>query len=227
MMLSTLRSTTLGNKYKLPQQTAGNGKDGKRLKVTALNTKIITDPGTIETELKSFHCSCRSRKGEHINCVLNQVCGPGEVDRVAAAVKLVVKQRESIKLYQEKEMDNFLQEQFRRCIASTVWKKNSDGNDTEEISNYSMCYTIDEVKVCREIFAYTYQISTHRLKVISEVLKASKYGRVSSTKIRAWTDATIHDFTWSETEQLLAENLFWKHGKGKECYSILLNYQLK
>ena len=126
----------------------------------------------------------------------------------------------------------------RRCQGLTVWREKHNLNDfvleifrasiskaqeTSDGLKYVMDYRIDERKypVCRTAFAKAYGISKHKLDQASERLKevtkacCHKPFKVSH---RPFTDATVHELNYVETERIFSKNTCASVGKAFKIF---------
>lgn len=218
------QTNTLGNRHKFRQQKVAAFTNPANSMWSIECSKIEADADAIKNTVETFRCECGTRRGTFNNCLLKAFCVPGanSIDESssqvnwAGAVALVKQQRDLIRVMHSLEFDQFLQEEFRKCIQKAVYRKNADGSESNEIDYYAMNYNVNGIVLCRQLFAFIFSTTVTRLRSISEALKLSANRRVFSTKIRSYTDRTIHDFTWAETEQLLKKNLGWVTGKDED-----------
>jgi hypothetical protein len=155
---------------------------------------------SIMNDLSSLHNCCG--KCYENGCVLHHFTG-GDANSVdyTAAIGYVKECRAKLRNKNAAEVDQFVLALFKQCITKTV--VDSAGKTT-----YVMQYMLPgEYKVCKVAFAKVYGISVYHLEKCSAATKRSLDGNCTSSKVRAWTDGKIHNFTYRESEDLLRENL--------------------
>jgi hypothetical protein len=96
------------------------------------------------------------------------------------------------------QFDNFIQEKWRSCFLR--WE--GDGKK-QAVMNWHFEGHI----LCRESFGQIFGISKYKLDLCSSTLKNAPTNRVTSLNVREYKDDHIHELTYSETEQLIKDNL--------------------
>lgn len=188
---------SIGNSKKFPQQQSKNtSKNPNSFCFQVKDAEVLSQINTL------FHCCAR---GGELGCIASHFLAINSTKKLEidynAAVRKVLECREisSANRKTKDELDKFVQEAFRRCIQKEI--KAKDGS-----VHFSMRYSLEGgIQVCKKAFAVAYGITVKHLERCSKAVKLSATRRVSAISLRSYADATIHDFTYRETEDLFYE----------------------
>jgi hypothetical protein len=184
---------SVGNSAKFPQQVKKTAEQG-------FVSKSYSQPDIIN-DLSGLHQCCPAGVGA--KRILNhfKANGDGLID-YTAALACISLCRENVRLKNRDELDTFMLRRFRECIVADV----QDPSDAEKVI-LTMSYNIPgpngAMKVCRCGFAKAYAVSVKSLDRCSKAHKED----ANRLRHRRWTDRTIHDYTYVETEELLRDNV--------------------
>jgi hypothetical protein len=189
--------TTRGNSCKFPQQV----KKMSKLNATAL---YEVKPELTEMEISLELCKLRHccPVGGDLGCIQNHFHDTSGVDTCfSESIKFFKQMRNHTRLKNDCEKDAFIQEIFRSSIKREQIL--ADGS-----VKFIMEFQLDKIKVCRKAFAAAYGISIKELERCSTALKSSDTRRVSAfNNFRSFRDDTIHDYKYTETEEVFKLNL--------------------
>ena len=185
---------------KLYANSVGNTRSSllaeQRVSKETIKNNLISKPklGMISAAASLLSLKDCCDKGGEQGCIINHFIND------EPAISWFLQQREKTRLLQKDELDTFLQEEFRRCIRKEII--NSDGEIT-----FKMKWAIEDVLLCKSSFAECYDTTPYKLESISKALKLTPSRRVKSTRIRGYTDKTIHPYTSAQIAQIFRENL--------------------
>lgn len=200
------RTDSRGNHFKLQQQQ--QQRDGKMIKelkhdpVQFLNDTELTD-GYCNAQLQSS-CSCyrfvNSGKKTY-SCLLKHFSrSDGSCDYNEAITYFKSCRECTRRLVEPGEKDKFLIAQFGKCI-----KEKIEANDGS--IQFKMDYKLPlDIVVCKTAWAAAYGFSVYKLQECSTAIKASATYNPTLLKRKRWNDDYIHDFSFKETEEMMADN---------------------
>jgi hypothetical protein len=208
-----ISSNSLGNHLSLPQQQW-------RRREKASNDSIVLKKAKKETTQTDFFRiitetkSCCSNASSSDGCILRNFCIPA-----SSTVNLNEAQRffyycqELIKLRTKEEKNQIVLELFRNSIKSHVF---TSGNEKKKlVMEYEIPFDGQKIQLCRVSFAKLLDISSYQLESFSKQIRDGESGFINPVKIRSYTDKTILDFTFRETEAIFSDEVqgFQEHLK--------------
>jgi hypothetical protein len=204
----TLKSNTLGNSSQFAYLL-------KKRKTSSSTVHALANQGISNKEVQGilydlYNCCGKGKIIEgtaNCCCFLNSFCKDGSYNCDWDSAIAVFKYCHDITKDKDgEELDNFYQSKFRNCVHGTDEKSN----------RLIMQYTIDEyiggkrftMDVCRNTYLKAYNITDCAFKKCSKLYKKhlSDENVVGFSK-RRFTDATIHDFTYAQTREMIEANL--------------------
>jgi hypothetical protein len=191
--------------------TRGNSNEGALNQAHQKKSKINYDPPVKEisdmeilNELeKTAHCC---GYGGSIGCIrktFSAVTDDGLFDLdIITAIQIVRICRKTTNWRDQENLDQYSEQLFRSCIDKKI--------ETKRGVKFLMDYRIEQGKypVCKKSFSCAYGISEYKLESISSRIKECGDGSaVFKVAHKAFSDHTIYNFNYVETESLFAANL--------------------
>ena len=115
------------------------------------------------------------------------------------------------------ELDGFIQEKFRAAVTGSSLKKKTGEKQ------FTMRWQHEGKELCREGFAQLFGIPKNRFDKCSREMKANDSMYLNSINHKPWTDDHVHDFKFTETEELFKKNLRDLHVVDEEWVQAALS----
>ena len=194
---------------RINSNTRGNSSDGtiyhnnKKGKINYTPPVLDISDMEILSELdKTIHCCAY---GGSVGCIRKtfSVDTDGVINLdINKSIEIVRLCRRKTNWRSPEELDQFAQTLFRDSIERTI--------DTKDGIKFVMDYRIENRKypVCKKSFACAYGVSEYKLETISNRIKECGEGSAPfEVSHKSFSDGTIHDYNYAQTEKLFAVNL--------------------